>query len=89
MTFLDPISGFFSRVSRSVPFSKKKDPRRGGGPTKIGGSWQVRFLPHFLEKISEKSNPNFCYTEIGRYPPIFSSKILEKIGRYPLPLRVA
>ena len=32
ITFLDPISGFFSRVSRSVPFSKKKDPRRGGGP---------------------------------------------------------
>ena len=28
VTFLDPISGFFfSRVSRSVPFSKKKDPR--------------------------------------------------------------
>jgi hypothetical protein len=30
VTFLDPISGFFSRVSRSVPFSKKKDPRRWG-----------------------------------------------------------
>ena len=29
---LDPIGFFFSRVSRSVPFSKKKDPRRGGGP---------------------------------------------------------
>ena len=37
--FLDPISGFFSRVSRSVPFSKKKDPRRGGGPKKGVGSW--------------------------------------------------
>ena len=33
MTFLGPIGKiFFSRVSRSVPFSKKKDPRRGGGP---------------------------------------------------------
>ena len=36
VTFLDPISGFFfSRVSRSVPFSKKKDPRRGGGPKTV------------------------------------------------------
>ena len=33
MTILDPIGKiFFSRVSRSVPFFKKKDPRRGGGP---------------------------------------------------------
>ena len=31
ITFLDPISGLFSpRVSRSAPFSKKKDPRRRG-----------------------------------------------------------
>ena len=30
---MDPIGEiFFSRVSHSVPFSKKKDPRRGGGP---------------------------------------------------------
>ena len=34
LTILDPIGKiFFSRVSRSVPFPKKKDPRRGGGPT--------------------------------------------------------
>jgi hypothetical protein len=26
MKAFHPISGFFSRVSRSVPFSKKKDP---------------------------------------------------------------
>ena len=32
---MDPIGEiFFSRVSHSVPFSKKKDPRRGGGPIK-------------------------------------------------------
>ena len=32
---LDPIGEiFFSRVSHSVPFSKKKDPRRGRGPKK-------------------------------------------------------
>ena len=31
VAILDPIGKFFfSRVSHSVPFSKKKDPRRGG-----------------------------------------------------------
>jgi hypothetical protein len=43
VSFLDPISGFFSRVSRSVPFSKKKDPRRGGGPKKGGGPFFKTF----------------------------------------------
>jgi hypothetical protein len=37
---LDPISGFFSRVSRSVPFSKKKDPRAGRGSYKSAPRWR-------------------------------------------------
>ena len=45
---MDPISGFFSRVSRSVPFSKKKDPRRGGGP--------INYKP--IDKSGKEKNPS-------------------------------
>jgi hypothetical protein len=55
VTFLDLISGFFSRVSRSVPFSKKKDPRAGRGSYKYEQSFkfQVSSVPGvFLNRRS-------------------------------------
>ena len=42
VTFLDPIGLFFSRVSRSVPFSKKKDPRAGRGSYKVFNKGSMR-----------------------------------------------
>ena len=66
--FLDPIPEFLSWVSRSAPFSKKKDPRAGRGSYNIGSyeEWirgsaprtegvdaEVRGIVKFLEEVDE------------------------------------
>ena len=56
MSFLDPISGFFSRVSRSVPFSKKKDPRAGRGSYKNSPLSKSSFIYLFLVFLHPKSS---------------------------------
>ncbi len=43
-------------------------------------------LPPFLVKFSRKIKSEFLLHRDRWVPPTFSSKILEKIGRYPLPL---
>ena len=58
MSFLDPISGFFSRVSRSVPFSKKKDPRRGGGPINDRPGVGRRLIPCDCGSPTQNPTPN-------------------------------
>ena len=51
---MDPIGEiFFSRVSHSVPFSKKKDPRRGGGPIRFESINAVFWNEKVQELISK------------------------------------
>ena len=74
VTLLDPIGKiFFSRVSRSVPFSKKKDPRRGGGPKKQNtnpisqkapGSLTTTVVDVWAQSAIHTSQPEFSNVRI-------------------------